>query len=89
MASLHAVLEEAEEILFARPLKPERQARMKTVADGCTDMLKDLDTYVKKYESLGSQDKRTRDRWRFANDNFAEMRARLMSYTGMMNMLVK
>lgn len=90
VASLHVVLQEAEEILFARPLKPEREARIKTVADGCTDLLHDLDAYVKKYESLGSlQDKRTRDRWKFTNDGFSEMRARLMSNVGMLNLMIK
>ena len=57
--SLHAVLKEAEENVYRSPLSPERQIRLKTIGDGCHSVLFDLQSFIDKYESLGSQSKRT------------------------------
>ncbi|KAG8526459.1 uncharacterized protein KY384_000052 [Bacidia gigantensis] len=86
--SLHAVIKEAEETVFAQPLSQDRQHRLQTVKEGCNDVLVDLDKIVKKYESLGTQSKRTWDRMRYGNEDIAEIRARLISHTTMLGTFV-
>jgi len=43
--SLLAVLTEIAENTSARPLPPERQARLRTVADGCGSVLTELQSF--------------------------------------------
>jgi len=59
--SLHVVLKEAEETVFAHPLSTTKQERLKAVGDGCYQVLTDLDALLEKYQSLGTQNKRTWD----------------------------
>jgi hypothetical protein len=77
--SLHAVLKEAEETVFARHLSLQKRERLKAVGDGCYRVLEDLQTLVKKYESLGTQSKRTWDRLKWGTEDIAELRSRLTS----------
>ncbi len=77
--SLHAVLKEGEETLFIRPLPTERAERLKVIKEGCDKVLVDLRSLVEKYESLGTQSKRTWDRMRWSSEDIAEIRARLTS----------
>ena len=86
--SLHAVLKEAEEALSAQSLPPARQEQLKAVGDGCRCVLEDLDKLVKKYESLGTQSKRTWDRVRFGAEDISSLRLRLVSNTGLLNGLL-
>ena len=83
------VVKEAEEILFARPLKSERKESIKTVTDGCRSVLNELKGVVEKYQSLATDDKRARDRIGFANQDVAEFRARITSNITMVNVLIK
>ena len=87
--SLHAVLKEAEETIFAQPLSPTKQERLKVVGDGCYHVLKDLDKLVQKYQSLGTQSKRTWDRMRWGTEDIAELRARLTSNTGLLTAWIR
>src|SRR2546423_13026743 len=57
--SLHAVLKEVEENISTRNLSETSQARLKIIGDGCHEVLKDLQNLVDKYDSLGTQSKRT------------------------------
>ena len=82
--SLHAVLKEAEETVFAQSLSPAKQERMKVVGDGCYRVLTDLDNLCKKYHSLGTQSKRTWDRLRWGSEDIADLRSRLISNTGLL-----
>jgi hypothetical protein len=82
--SLQAVLKEAEETVFAQPLPPDKQERLKAVGVGCYHVLEDLDNLVKKYQSLGTQGKRTWDRMKWGTEDVAELRARLTSNTGLL-----
>ena len=76
---MHALLKEGEETLFTRALPPARAERLKIIKDGCYRVLVDLQGLVEKYESLGTQTKRTWDRMRWGNEDIAEIRARLTS----------
>ena len=73
------MLKEGEEILFVHPLPTARAERLNTIKEGCEKVLVDLQNLVEKYESLGTQSKRTWDRMRWGNEDVAEIRARLTS----------
>src|SRR5579862_6858515 len=79
--SLHALIKEMEEILAAQTLSSSRQARLKTIGDGCCSVLEELQSLVDKYESLGTQSKRTWDRMKWGCNDIAELRSRLTSNT--------
>ena len=76
---MHAVLKEGEESLFSQTLPPERAERLKVIKEGCDKVLVDLQSLVEKYESLGTQSKRTWDRMRWGSEDIAEIRARITS----------
>jgi len=87
--SLHAVLKEAEETVFAQPLSQTKQERLKPVVDGCYRVLKDLDDLCKKYQSLGTQGRRVWDRMKWGTEDIAELRARLTSNTGLLTAWIR
>jgi hypothetical protein len=90
--SLHVVLKEAEETVFAHPLSTTKQERLKAVRDGCYQVLTDLDALLKKYQSLGTQNKRTWDplsRMRWGAEDIAQLRARLTSNTALLTAWVR
>lgn len=76
---MHAVLKEGEEIFFVHPLPTARAERLNTIKEGCEKVLVDLQNLVERYESLGTQSKRTWDRMRWGNEDVAQIRARLTS----------
>ena len=82
------MLKEGEEILFIHPLPTARAERLYTVKEGCEKVLVDLQNLVEKYESLGTQSKRTWDRMRWGNEDVAEIRARLTSNVSLLTALV-
>jgi hypothetical protein len=79
--SLHAVVKEVEETISDEPLSPSRQRSLATISLGCEGVLRDLQALVLKYQSLGSQSKRTWDRMKWGLNDVAELRARLTSNT--------
>jgi hypothetical protein len=87
--SLHAVLKEAEETVFAQALSPKRRERLKAVGDGCLRVLNDLDTLFQKYHSLGTQGRRTWDRMRWGSEDLVELRLRLISNTGLLTAWIR
>jgi hypothetical protein len=82
------VLKEAEEALSAQSLPSARREELKAVGDGCRCVLEDLDKLVKKYESLGTQSRRTWDRMKFGCKDISALRLRLVSNTGLLNGLL-
>ena len=87
--SLHAVLKEADETIFRSPLSPESQARLKTIGDGCQCVLGDLQALVDKYESLGTQSKRTWDRMKWGAEDIVEVRSRIISNTTLLTAFIR
>ena len=79
--SLHVVLKEVEENISGHKLAPKQEAGLRTVAEGCQKVLEDLKILVEKYESLGTQSKRTWDRMKWGLQDVADLRARLTSNT--------
>lgn len=87
--SLHAVLKEAEDNLSGHVLSQAQQAGLEIVMNGCRSVLDDLQTLVKKYESLGSRSKRTWDRLRWSSNDIPELRSRLISSTTLFTAFLK
>ncbi|KAH0553008.1 hypothetical protein GP486_006796 [Trichoglossum hirsutum] len=79
--SLHNLLKENEEILFPQHLSLKRRAHLKTIIDGCRDILKELQGFIDRYKSQGTRDKRTWDRMKWGSVDTAELRTRLTSNT--------
>lgn len=82
------MLKEGEETLFIRPLPPARAERLSVIKDGCDSVLVDLQSLVQKYQSLGTQSKRTWDRMKWGNEDIAEIRARLTSNATMLTAFI-
>lgn len=63
--SLHAVLKEGEEVLTVQSYPLDQKSRLDTVLGGCHSVLEDLRKLVEKYESLGTQTRRSKCSPRF------------------------
>lgn len=87
--SLHAVLKEVEETLTGQKLSSARQARLGTITSGCGSLLEDIEAVVKKYESLGTQSKRTWDRLNWDSEQISQLRARLTSNTVLLSAFLR
>ena len=78
LESLHCVLDEAADSQLSHPLPPRREARLKTILDGCISVLADLQYIVQRYQSLGTDDKSSWDRLKLSGEDIAEIRSRLV-----------
>ena len=87
--SLHTVLQELEENLDGHELPATQQTRLKTIINSCDAVLQDLQTLVAKYESLGTNQKRTFDRLRWGSEEIGELRARLSSNINLLTAFFK
>lgn len=87
--SLHAVLKELEETYADANLPAAQQSRLEIVGDGCRAVLKDLQGCVDKYNSLGTNSKRTWDRLQWGSEDIAELRSRLVSNTVLLTTFIK
>ena len=77
LESLQCVLGEAADSQLSQPLPPRREARLKTILDGCVRVLADLQYIVQRYQSLGTDDQRLWDRLRLGGEDITEIRTRL------------
>ena len=84
LLSLHAVLKECEECFPQASEPSERRKRLSVIIGGCKEILEDLEAIVTKYESLGTQQKRTWDRMRWHSNDIGELRARITSHVSML-----
>ena len=89
VASMHTVLKEVEESVAAQSLSPERQARLKPSIDCCKDVLEELQKLIDKYQSLGTQSKRTWDRMGFGLKDIESIRLRLLSSVVLLNTFLR
>src|SRR5271155_3973643 len=85
VGSLHNVLKETEEVLSEQNLSPEQQIRLQDIAEGCKGVLEDMDTLLVKYESLGTNSKRTWDRMGWGLQNMTDLRLRIISQTTLLD----
>lgn len=87
--SLHAVLKEGDEVLTLQSFSVDQKSRLDMVLSGCHSVLHDLRKLVQKYESLGSQTRRTWDRMRWGLEDIAEMRSRLTSNVALLSAFIR
>ena len=86
LSCLYSVMKESEEVLSAQKLSIQQQARLQPLRDGIFDLLNELERRLEKYESLGTQSKRTLDRMGWAiEDGVAELRLKLISQTTLLD----
>lgn len=85
LLSFNAVLKEAEQVIFARPLSLSQKHRLKFIHDGCYAVLKDLQKLVDRYE----KGKRTWERFRWGLEDIAELRVRLIANTILLNTFIR
>lgn len=87
--SLHAVVKEFGDNLREENPAPAQLAGLRHVAGGCQRVLDDLKILTDRYHSLGSQNKRTRDRLKWGGEDIAEIRLRLISNTALLNAFIR
>lgn len=87
--SLHAVLKEVEETYSDVTISAAQQSRLKIFEDGCRGVLEDLQKILDKYNSLGSNTKRTWDRLGWGSKDIAKLRSRLTSNTVLLTTFLK
>ena len=88
VASLHAVLCEVNALVGQYSLREESIERVGLVLKGCRDVLKNIETQLARYKSLGTDKKRMRDRARWAMETVGDARIRLLSHTAMLSLLL-
>ena len=88
-SSLHIVLKEAHETLFARPLSGNRQAGLAAVLTGCRNVLSRLENAVKKYESRGIRGRQVWEPLPWDLEEVASIRASAKSHVGMLTALIR
>ena len=81
VASLHIVLKETSEHLSEYNLAPDREAQLIGLGKQCYDVLKDIESLLDRYESLGAASQRTWDRMRWGFEDTSALRDRLMLNT--------
>ena len=79
VSSLHIVLKAIETFWERVDLSPLHRYDLSQLAEGCKEVLKDLEKGLDKYQSLGSNWKHPIDRIRWAATNVEPVRHRLIS----------
>ena len=85
VGALHNVIKETEELLSQQGLTTEQGVKLTTCRQGCEDVLKDLDRLLVKYESLGTNSRRTFDRMGFGMQDMTSIRLRLIANVTMLD----
>lgn len=85
VGALHNVMKEIEELFSQQDLTPQQENRLLACQRGCEDVLNDLDRLLVKYESLGTNSRRTFDRMGFAAQDMTGIREKLISNVSMLD----
>ena len=85
VGALHNIIKETEELLSQQDLTSQQKVKLTACRQGCEDVLKDLDGILIKYESLGTNSRRTFDRMGFGMQDMNGMRLRLISNVSMLD----
>ena len=87
--ALEAVIRQFDEVFEGQVLSQLEQERLKSVGQGCQDVLKELQGLVRKYERLGSNAKLSFDRLKWGAAPVDELRTRLISNTMLLSAFVQ
>lgn len=79
VGSLHNVLLETREMLSEQTLSPQQQTRFSVAVAGCTGLLDEVQKLLDRYESLGTQSRRTIDRMGWSLHNTTDLRLRIIA----------
>jgi hypothetical protein len=89
VSCLHSILKEAEELLSEQTLDRAQLTRLEPIKQGTTDLIEELETKLNRYESLGTQARRTLDRLGWAMDGGIEsLRQRIISQTTLLEAFI-
>ena len=75
---MHFVLKAIECSWAISDLASDQRYELSSLAEGCQEVLKDLERLLDKYQSLGSNWKNPLDRFRWAATKIAPLRSRLL-----------
>lgn len=78
VGALHNVIKQTEELFSQQDLTSQQKDTLLECQQGCEDVLKDLDSLLVKYESLGTNSRRTFDRMGFGTQDMNNIRLRLI-----------
>lgn len=84
VASLQLVLKEVQESVNDHEPSPSKMNDLKQLIEGCNDVLKELQSLLQKYKSLGTQSRRTWDRLRWGEEHVESIRQRVISNIGLL-----
>ena len=85
VGALHNVIKETEELLSQQGLTNEQGVKLMACRQGCEDVLGDLNELLIKYESLGTNSRRTFDRMGLGMQDMNGIRLRLISNVTMLD----
>jgi hypothetical protein len=85
VGSLHLMLKDVDITIKERSLSSEKEADLIQIINGCKGVLTDLDGLLKKYSNVGKKTRWSWDRFRWHQNDIVEMRARVLSHTGILN----
>lgn len=85
VGALHNVMKETEELLSQQGLTPKQGVKLTTCQQGCEEVLKEFDGLLVKYESLGTNSRRTFDRMGFGMQDMTSIRLRLIANVTMLD----
>ena len=79
------MLKDVDSTIKERDLCVEKEADLIQISHGCKVVLTDLDTLLQKYRNVGKKTRWSWDRFKWHQGDIAEMRARVISNTGILN----
>jgi hypothetical protein len=90
--SLSNILRDVEDILPERGLSAKQQTDLHEIAEGCRNVLSELDQVLNKYhdldinpKSFGNKSRRIWKRLKWEPDNIRDLRLRITSNIGLLN----
>lgn len=80
--SMHLAFQVSTNILNRHKLEPDQKRQLLKLGEQCHKVIKDLEELVERYESLGTQRQRKRDRLQWGLEEISTIRQRLISSNG-------
>lgn len=92
VAGLYIVVEDVAQTISERELSEKQQSDLKSLTQGCHDVLTELDTMLNEYKNLGAspqsfraRSQRTWNKMRWDQDQITELRSRIVSNTSILD----
>ncbi|CZR65079.1 uncharacterized protein PAC_14979 [Phialocephala subalpina] len=85
VGSLHLTLKDVDNTIQDNEMPVNKKADLMQIVDGCKAVLTDLDNLLQKYKNIGKKTRWSWDRLRWHQSDIQDMRARIISSTGLLN----